>query len=154
LVVLHREQVVTIFFYDCFRDISLAPHRNNRNGGSAQVDSAQKLWNRGHFDLCIGRPLLSSDKDFLGQARADGVNRSTSSFYVKATPTGLAVNGETAQVALAWVLSRDVPIAAIPGTRRIERLEENWASQDIVLRTDQLNRLESLANQGVVGARY
>jgi aryl-alcohol dehydrogenase-like predicted oxidoreductase len=59
-----------------------------------------------------------------------------------------------AQVALAWVLSRDVAIAAIPGTRRIERLEENWASQDIELRADQLNRLDSLLNQGVVGARY
>src|SRR5688572_26995246 len=49
-----------------------------------------------------------------------------------------------AQVALAWVLSRDVPLAAIPGTRRIERLEENWASQDVTLRADQLGRLESL----------
>jgi aryl-alcohol dehydrogenase-like predicted oxidoreductase len=59
-----------------------------------------------------------------------------------------------ARVALAWVLSRDVPLAAIPGTRRIERLEENWASQDIILGTDHLNRLESLVNQGVVGDRY
>jgi len=59
-----------------------------------------------------------------------------------------------AQVALAWVLSRDVPLAAIPGTRRIERLEENWASQGISLRTDHLERLESLVDQGVVGARY
>ena len=46
------------------------------------------------------------------------------------------------------------PLAAIPGTRRIERLEENWASQDITLRTEHLDRLESLINQGVVGDRY
>jgi aryl-alcohol dehydrogenase-like predicted oxidoreductase len=59
-----------------------------------------------------------------------------------------------AQVALAWVLSRDVPLAAIPGTRRIERLEENWASQDIVLRPHQLARLDALVNQGVTGGRY
>lgn len=59
-----------------------------------------------------------------------------------------------AQVALAWVLSRDVPLAAIPGTRRTERLEENWASQKIALRTDHLDRLESLVNEGVVGERY
>jgi aryl-alcohol dehydrogenase-like predicted oxidoreductase len=59
-----------------------------------------------------------------------------------------------AQVALAWVLSRDVPIAAIPGTRRIERLEENWASQGVTLRREQLDRLESLIDQGVVGDRY
>ena len=59
-----------------------------------------------------------------------------------------------AQVALAWLLSRDVPLAAIPGTRRIERLEENWASQEIVLRKEHLDRLESLISQGVVGDRY
>jgi aryl-alcohol dehydrogenase-like predicted oxidoreductase len=59
-----------------------------------------------------------------------------------------------AQVALAWLLSRDVPLAAIPGTRRIERLEENWASRDITLRADHLARLESLVAQGVTGARY
>lgn len=57
-----------------------------------------------------------------------------------------------AQVALAWLLSRGV--AAIPGTRRIERLEENWASQDVTLRKEHLDRLESLANQGVAGDRY
>jgi aryl-alcohol dehydrogenase-like predicted oxidoreductase len=59
-----------------------------------------------------------------------------------------------AQVALAWVLSRDVPLAAIPGTRRIERLEENWASQNVSLEADNLQRLESLVQQGVVGERY
>jgi aryl-alcohol dehydrogenase-like predicted oxidoreductase len=59
-----------------------------------------------------------------------------------------------AQVALAWVLSRDVPLAAIPGTRRTERLEENFASQDITLRTEHLDRLQSLIHQGVEGDRY
>jgi aryl-alcohol dehydrogenase-like predicted oxidoreductase len=59
-----------------------------------------------------------------------------------------------AQVALAWVLSRDVPLAAIPGTRRIERLEENWASQEVSLRAEHLDRLESIINQGVIGDRY
>jgi aryl-alcohol dehydrogenase-like predicted oxidoreductase len=59
-----------------------------------------------------------------------------------------------AQVALAWVLSRDVPVAAIPGTRRIERLEENWASQSVTLRPEHLERLDSLLDHGVTGARY
>ena len=59
-----------------------------------------------------------------------------------------------AQVALAWLLSRDVSIAAIPGTRKTERLEENWASQAITLRTEQLARLEALINHGVAGNRY
>ena len=64
---------------------------------------------------------------------------------IKATP---------AQVALAWVLSRDISIAAIPGTRRIERLDENWTSQDITLQKEHLDRLESLINLGVAGNRY
>jgi aryl-alcohol dehydrogenase-like predicted oxidoreductase len=59
-----------------------------------------------------------------------------------------------AQVALAWLLSREVPLAAIPGTRRVERLEENWASQELALTTEQLDRLEALIREGVVGDRY
>ena len=50
--------------------------------------------------------------------------------------------------------SREVPIATIPGTRSIERLQENWTSQDVVLRPEQLTRLESLISEGVVGSRY
>lgn len=59
-----------------------------------------------------------------------------------------------AQVALAWVLSRGAQLAAIPGTRKIQRLEENWASQDLLLRTEHLDRLDALVNEGVVGDRY
>jgi aryl-alcohol dehydrogenase-like predicted oxidoreductase len=59
-----------------------------------------------------------------------------------------------AQVALAWVLSRNASIAAIPGTRKIERLEENWTSQELALRTEHLQRLESMVALGVVGNRY
>jgi aryl-alcohol dehydrogenase-like predicted oxidoreductase len=56
------------------------------------------------------------------------------------------------KVALAWLRSRDV--VAIPGTRRIERLEENWGSQDITLQTEQLAFLDSLIEAGVIGDRY
>ncbi len=60
----------------------------------------------------------------------------------------------SAQVALAWVLSRNVSIAAIPGTRSTVRLEENWASQGVALEATHLQRLESIIGQGVVGTRY
>jgi aryl-alcohol dehydrogenase-like predicted oxidoreductase len=56
------------------------------------------------------------------------------------------------KVALAWLRSRDV--VAIPGTRRIERLEENWGSQDLTLQTEHLTLLDSLIEDGVVGDRY
>lgn len=59
-----------------------------------------------------------------------------------------------AQVALAWVLGRDASIAAIPGTRKVQRLEENWASQDLTLRAEDLERLEALIQHGVTGERY
>jgi len=64
------------------------------------------------------------------------------------------MNATASQVALAWLLSRDIHLAVIPGTRRTARLEENWASQDINLRKEHLDRLESLINQGVAGNRY
>lgn len=60
----------------------------------------------------------------------------------------------SAQVALAWVLSRSPSLATIPGTRKISRLEENWAAQDLVLRPEHLARLDSLLAQGVTGNRY
>jgi aryl-alcohol dehydrogenase-like predicted oxidoreductase len=56
------------------------------------------------------------------------------------------------KVALAWLRSRDV--VTIPGTRRIERLEENWSSQDITLQAEHLAFLDSLIEAGVVGDRY
>ncbi|PIQ24609.1 aldo/keto reductase [bacterium (Candidatus Blackallbacteria) CG17_big_fil_post_rev_8_21_14_2_50_48_46] len=62
------------------------------------------------------------------------------------------IDATPAQVALAWLLSRDV--ATIPGTRRIERLEENWAAQELRLESEQIERLSSLINQGIAGERY
>ena len=64
------------------------------------------------------------------------------------------VGATPAQVALAWLLSRDTDISLIPGTRKIERLEENWASQEITLPGEHLDRLNALLNKGVVGNRY
>lgn len=62
------------------------------------------------------------------------------------------VNATPAQVALAWLLSREV--AMIPGTRKIERLQENWASQAVTLQPEQLERLADLISQGITGERY
>jgi aryl-alcohol dehydrogenase-like predicted oxidoreductase len=64
------------------------------------------------------------------------------------------LDATAAQVALAWVLSRNASIAAIPGTRKSERLEENWASQGVALRAEHVQRLESMVDLGVVGNRY
>lgn len=59
----------------------------------------------------------------------------------------------TAQVALAWVLSKGV--VPIPGTRHIKHLEANWAANDLTLDPATLERLESTFAPGsTIGARY
>jgi aryl-alcohol dehydrogenase-like predicted oxidoreductase len=62
-----------------------------------------------------------------------------------------------AQVALAWVYAQQdqlgVPLAPIPGTKRVRWLEQNVAALDVTLTGDELAVLEPLADQ-VVGARY
>lgn len=49
-----------------------------------------------------------------------------------------------AQVALAWLLSRDEHVVPIPGTKRTARLEENLAADDVVLTDEQIARLDAL----------
>jgi aryl-alcohol dehydrogenase-like predicted oxidoreductase len=62
-----------------------------------------------------------------------------------------------AQVALAWVYAQEdrlgVPLAPIPGTKRIKWLEQNVAALDVTLTPGELARLDPLASQ-VAGARY
>ena len=62
-----------------------------------------------------------------------------------------------AQIALAWVYAQSdrlgVPVAPIPGTKRIRWLEENIAALDVQLTKDDLAELDPLGLQ-VVGARY
>jgi aryl-alcohol dehydrogenase-like predicted oxidoreductase len=49
-----------------------------------------------------------------------------------------------AQIALAWLLAQGEDINPIPGTRRVERLEENIAADGIRLTPDQVGRLNNL----------
>jgi aryl-alcohol dehydrogenase-like predicted oxidoreductase len=60
-----------------------------------------------------------------------------------------------AQVALAWLLAQKPWIVPIPGTRRLERLEENLAAANLKLTTDDLAQIETAAEQiKIHGARY
>jgi aryl-alcohol dehydrogenase-like predicted oxidoreductase len=61
----------------------------------------------------------------------------------------------TAQIALAWVLSRGMDIVPIPGTKRRTYLEENAAALDLRLTDDELERLEeAFPYDAAVGDRY
>jgi aryl-alcohol dehydrogenase-like predicted oxidoreductase len=57
-----------------------------------------------------------------------------------------------AQVALAWLLAQGDDIAPIPGTKRVERLEENAAADSLELSADQLARLSGIGP--AAGDRY
>ena len=64
-------------------------------------------------------------------------------------------NATPAQVALAWLLAQKPWIVPIPGTRRLERLDENIGAVAVDLTTDDLRDIESAAAQITVqGARY
>jgi aryl-alcohol dehydrogenase-like predicted oxidoreductase len=49
-----------------------------------------------------------------------------------------------AQVALAWLLAQGNDIAPIPGTKRVARVEENTAADQLELSTAQIERLNNL----------
>jgi aryl-alcohol dehydrogenase-like predicted oxidoreductase len=60
-----------------------------------------------------------------------------------------------AQIALAWLLSRKSWIVPIPGTTKLDRLEENIAAATLELTPDDLRRIEDAVSQiTVVGDRY
>ncbi|WP_180901232.1 aldo/keto reductase [Martelella soudanensis] len=58
------------------------------------------------------------------------------------------------QLALAWLLAQGDDIVPIPGTRRVERLEENLAAVDVTLSADDLARIRNILPDGAFGARY
>jgi aryl-alcohol dehydrogenase-like predicted oxidoreductase len=57
-----------------------------------------------------------------------------------------------AQVALAWVLAQGPDVVPIPGTKRVEYLDQNVGALDITLSDDELARLDKLADR-VAGPR-
>ncbi|HXX37882.1 MAG TPA: aldo/keto reductase [bacterium] len=60
-----------------------------------------------------------------------------------------------AQIALAWLLAQKPWIVPIPGTRRLERLEENIGAAAVELTPDDLREIDSAARKITVqGARY
>jgi aryl-alcohol dehydrogenase-like predicted oxidoreductase len=59
------------------------------------------------------------------------------------------------QVALAWLLAQQLWIVPIPGTRRLERLDENLAAAQVELTPQDLADLDAAsASVQVQGARY
>ncbi|WP_433122020.1 aldo/keto reductase [Arthrobacter koreensis] len=69
--------------------------------------------------------------------------------------TGRAKDATPAQIALAWLLARKPWIVPIPGTRKLERLEENLGATSVVLSAEDIKALDDAAARiPVQGARY
>lgn len=60
-----------------------------------------------------------------------------------------------AQIALAWLLAQKPWIVPIPGTTKLNRLDENIGAEAVELTPDDLRDIESAATKITVqGARY
>jgi aryl-alcohol dehydrogenase-like predicted oxidoreductase len=60
-----------------------------------------------------------------------------------------------AQIALAWLLARKPWIVPIPGTKKLERLDENIGALAVELTSGDLHEIDSAAsNIAIQGARY
>jgi aryl-alcohol dehydrogenase-like predicted oxidoreductase len=100
----------------------------------------------GSNDFRANNPRFTGAAATTNQAIADTVRE-------VAAAKGVA----PAQIALAWVYAQQerlgVPLAPIPGTKRVKWLEQNIAALDITLTEDELALLDPLGSQ-VSGARY
>jgi aryl-alcohol dehydrogenase-like predicted oxidoreductase len=89
-------------------------------------------------------PRFTPENRRANQALIDAITRFAQ--QKKATP---------AQIALAWILAQKKWIVPIPGTTRLDRLEENIHAASIELLPDDLRQLDLAASKiPVQGARY
>jgi aryl-alcohol dehydrogenase-like predicted oxidoreductase len=64
-------------------------------------------------------------------------------------------NATPAQIALAWLLAQRSWIVPIPGTTKLNRLEENIGAADVHLTAEDLRSIEEAAQKMPIhGARY
>ena len=108
---------------------------------------------RGFLTGALGQRTFS-DKDFrAGLPRFSPENLAANQALVDAVRAVADRVGATpAQVALAWVLAQGDAVVPIPGTKRVERLEENAAASDLVLSAEDLAELDALP--APEGGRY
>jgi aryl-alcohol dehydrogenase-like predicted oxidoreductase len=114
----------------------------------------------------VGRGLLTGKASNVDEMAADdfrryqprwsGDNLAANNALVSAVEQIAAEIGVTpAQAALAWLLAQGTDVLPIPGTKRVNYLEENVAAADIELTADQLDRLAAaVPPDRVAGDRY
>jgi aryl-alcohol dehydrogenase-like predicted oxidoreductase len=143
------------------------------------VQSELSLWTRGALDEVLpwceangvaflpfaplGRGFLTGAIDAATDFADDDVRAVNPRFTASARAANqrivdgvravaAAVDATPAQVALAWLLAQGDAVVPIPGSDRIEYLEENVAAADVVLDAAALAALDELP--AAVGERY
>ena len=102
-------------------------------------------------------PAALPPKDIrLGMPRFQGANWTHNrSLLPGVTAIARQQGCTTAQLALAWVLARGEHIIPIPGTTRIDHLDEDSGAVDVRLAPETMARLDAIVNpKTVAGARY
>jgi aryl-alcohol dehydrogenase-like predicted oxidoreductase len=95
-------------------------------------------------DIRTNIPRFTADARQANQALIDRIGQIAA--RKKATP---------AQIALAWLLAQKPWIVPIPGTRKLERLDENIGAAEVNLTTDDLTDINRIAaTVQIQGARY
>lgn len=112
---------------------------------------------RGFLTGAIDEHTCFDDKDIrAGIPRFSPEARRANQLLVEALGDLAAARGATrAQIALAWLLAQKPWIVPIPGTTRLDRLEENLGAARLALSAADLHTIdELLARVPVQGARY
>ncbi|OQR30194.1 aldo/keto reductase [Pseudomonas sp. Bc-h] len=112
---------------------------------------------RGFLTGAIDASTTFADDDFRkGLPRFSEENRKANAQLVDVLGTIADGKGATrAQIAIAWLLAQKPWIVPIPGTTKLNRLEENVGAADIQLATTDLQAIESaLKAIEVMGDRY
>jgi aryl-alcohol dehydrogenase-like predicted oxidoreductase len=114
----------------------------------------------------LGKGFLTGKIDESTQFTSSDIRNTIPRFDTEARKANLALvelllqiagrKGATpARIALAWLLAQKPWIVPIPGTRRLERLEENIGAAEIQLTPDDRQQIEeALSKITVQGARY
>ncbi len=56
-------------------------------------------------------------------------------------------NATPAQISLAWMSAKKPYIVPIPGTRKVQRLEENMKASEIILSKEEVKEIDEMLDQ-------
>jgi aryl-alcohol dehydrogenase-like predicted oxidoreductase len=114
----------------------------------------------------LGRGFLTGQIQRFEDLNADDYRRNTPRFQGENFQRNLDVvarikelatqkNCTPGQLALAWVLAQGEDIVPIPGTKRIEYLEENVGALNVQLSSEELTHIDEVApRSAIAGMRY